>query len=134
MGQAAGPSSRSGLTAWAGRPEGRWAGARRTVLSAFAPASIARAESKPIRGQAASKMPSTTTVLRRKSSLRRSAGTGGDPGAAAGSAIPLLASGATEGDQHVARSGRGGEAYRPGVGRVERVVADREPVALQPVD
>ena len=45
------------------------------VLSAFAPASIARAESKPMRGQAASKIPSTAAVLRRRSSLRRSAGT-----------------------------------------------------------
>ena len=45
------------------------------VLSAFAPASIARAELKPMCGQAASEMPSAATVLRRKSSLRRSAGT-----------------------------------------------------------
>src|SRR5947199_1681274 len=40
-----------------------------TVLSAFAPASIACAELKPMRGQAASKIPSTATVLRRRSSL-----------------------------------------------------------------
>ncbi len=45
------------------------------VLSAVAPASIACAELKPMRGQAAPKMPSTATVLRRRSSLRRSAGT-----------------------------------------------------------
>jgi hypothetical protein len=46
-----------------------------TVLSAFAPASIACAELKPAGGQAASRMPSTATVFRRRSSLRRSAGT-----------------------------------------------------------
>ena len=45
------------------------------VLSALAPASIACAELKPAGGQAASKIPSTVTVLRRRSSLRRSAGT-----------------------------------------------------------
>jgi hypothetical protein len=45
------------------------------VLSALAPASVACAELKPTRGQAASKMPSTVTVLRRRSSLQRSAGT-----------------------------------------------------------
>src|SRR5688572_24281253 len=45
------------------------------VLSAFAPASIACAGLKPAGGQAASKMPSTVTVLRRRSSLWRSAGT-----------------------------------------------------------
>ncbi len=45
------------------------------VLSAVAPASIACAGLKPMRGQAAPKMPSTATGLRRRSRLRRSAGT-----------------------------------------------------------
>jgi hypothetical protein len=49
--------------------------AAQEVLSALAPASIACAESKPVGGQAASKVRSTATVLRRRSSRRRSAGT-----------------------------------------------------------
>jgi hypothetical protein len=46
----------------------------RQVLSGLAPASIACAEMKPRCGQAASRMANTVTLLRRRSSLRRSAG------------------------------------------------------------
>jgi pRiA4b ORF-3-like protein len=50
-------------------------GAEEGVLSGLAPARIACAGLKPVCGQAASKKRSTVTVFRRRSSLRRSAGT-----------------------------------------------------------
>ena len=51
------------------KPLSRW------VLSGLAPASIARAGMKLIRGHAASMMASTVAVLRRWANLRQSAGT-----------------------------------------------------------
>src|SRR4051794_18091566 len=53
---------------WPTRPKVAETLAKSRVLSALAPASIACAELKLAGGQAASKIPSTATVLRRRSS------------------------------------------------------------------